>query len=615
MNLKLTIWCWLFFMASTRLYSYSDTLGIGKDFKEISIQHFGKVFLTKKANLSIDSIRSLPSAAFQSLELTGNTFSPSDNRYWFKSIIKNESDTLLRLILEIRNPFLNYIQFYEVRQQHLKTSIPMGDDFVFSQRIIDYQNYLYPLEIKAGETVEIFAFMRKIGESMMIKGSLWQAKEFHMQGRRSAFSFTLFVGFLACISFFLLLVFLMTRQRLLFYFLMYVVACTLSILLALGYGFMYLWPNVPHINDLGYLFLQVYFLSLIALTRSYLNSKEHTPKLDKALRLAQFLFVAFIPAAIFNQHLPLLIKTALTNIAHVYYLAVITCIILTVIVIFRKQKSNWILLFLFGFLFGMVALSLFAFEYQGWVNNYWSVVITMILITIDFTILMLVIGHQIRLSFLKNIILQQELGKNQLMAANILLEGQRIERQRLSEELHHGISIKLGLLRLKLSKVLKSHPEEKSLIENVGNIANEIRDFTHAISPFNTKNQSLQEAIETLIYDVEEQTAIHLELDLAAFDEQKLAPKGKEAVFQTLQELLNNSIKHSEASTIDISIKNKRNRFYLTFQDNGKGFDVHSQKMGIGLKTIRSRAQLLGGNFTIQSGEHGSQFEFSYPIA
>jgi len=615
MRLKLIIGCLLFFASILKLYSNSDTLNINTDFKEISIQAHGKVFLTKDLNMDIEKIIRLPESSFQPLEQTGNSFSPSNNVFWFKTIIQNDSDTLQQLMLEIRNPFLNYIQFFEIRNGQMNTSIAMGDDFLFKQRIIEHPSYLYPIHLKKGETIELYIYMKKLNESMMIKGSVWNSADFQTYDQRKNFSFSLFIGFLMCISFFTILVAAITRRKLLFYFSLYVIACLLCILLALGYGFMYIWSNIPHINDLGYLFLQVYFFSLIALTRSYLNSKKNAPTLDKLLWSAQFLSVIFIPATIFNQYMPSLLKTTLTNASHILYLMVLTVIISTVITVFRKGKNYWALLFLFGFLFGMIAISLFAIEYQGWVNNYWSAVITMICVVIDFSIMMIVIGNQIRLAFIKNIELQQELSQSQLAAASTLLEGQRLERQRLSQELHDGISIKLGLLRLKLSKVLKEKPEGNSIIQTFGNIMNEIRNFTHAISPFDTQTQTLLEAIETLIYDVEEQTSIQVHLNTMDFKEEKLENKERHAIFQTLKELFNNTIKHAKASEVEILLKNNDANCFLSFKDNGKGFELQSKKIGIGLRSIESRAKLFNGHFHIKSNEKGSFFQFVYPIS
>lgn len=595
-------------------WCFQDTLKVVEGFEEVSIQKHGSVLVTQNQALNIDSILMLSNRHFLPLSETGNTFSPSDNVYWFKTVIQNPTDTIQSLIFELRNPFVNRLQFFEIRNGSLKSSMEMGDDFLFQQRIIEHPSYLYPLTLTAGETVELYMFQRKLGESMMIKGSLWQTDVFHTRDQRKNFSFSVFIGFLACIVFFIILVALITRQPMLFYFSMYVVACTLSILLALGYGFMYIWADVPLVNDLGYFFLMLYFFSLIALTRSFLNSKIHAPRFDKFLWLAQFLFIIFLPLPFFHEYLPMPLKVFLTNLSHIFYLVVVTAVISTVVTVFRKTQNYWTLLFLFGFLFGMVAISLFTVEYQGWVNNYWSTLITMLCIAADFTILMLVIGNQIRLMYIQNLDLKQEVTESQLAAASTLLAGQRIERQRLSEELHDGISIRLGLLRLHLSKILKSHPEGSKMLNAIGDLADEIRDFSHAISPFDTKKQTLQEAIETLLYDVEEQSGIQIQLDSNDFLEEKLTNKDKHAVFQTIKELLNNTLKHADATFISVTLKNTATHFQLTFSDNGKGFEFSLSSLGIGLKIIQSRAKLLHGDFIIQSDANGSKFEFLFPL-
>jgi signal transduction histidine kinase len=126
---------------------------------------------------------------------------------------------------------------------------------------------------------------------------------------------------------------------------------------------------------------------------------------------------------------------------------------------------------------------------------------------LDLVILMIVFSNQIRQSFLKNIQLKQELNESKLTTANALIAGQIEERQRLSSELHDGISIQMALMKMRLDNLFSNKTiEEMEIIKEMNKISSDIRNFTHAISLFNLNTQTLEDAIEDLIYKIENQT-------------------------------------------------------------------------------------------------------------
>jgi signal transduction histidine kinase len=82
-------------------------------------------------------------------------------------------------------------------------------------------------------------------------------------------------------------------------------------------------------------------------------------------------------------------------------------------------------------------------------------------------------------------------------------------------------------------------------------------------------------------------------------------------VFRIIQELINNSLKHSGADTISISFRQDANTYKLYYHDNGKGFDTNNfaYQKGLGLKNIESRISLLQAKLSINSGlNQGSEF-------
>ena len=78
-------------------------------------------------------------------------------------------------------------------------------------------------------------------------------------------------------------------------------------------------------------------------------------------------------------------------------------------------------------------------------------------------------------------------------------------------------------------------------------------------------------------------------------------------LYRVIQECVNNVIKHSEASVLDISLVKESNEITATIEDNGKGFEVDKTTYndGIGLKNIITRVEFLKGtvDFTSAPGK------------
>ncbi|MNX14609.1 Sensor histidine kinase ComP [compost metagenome] len=75
------------------------------------------------------------------------------------------------------------------------------------------------------------------------------------------------------------------------------------------------------------------------------------------------------------------------------------------------------------------------------------------------------------------------------------------------------------------------------------------------------------------------------------------------SIYRIVQEILANILKHAGATEILLQCSENQHRFYITVEDNGKGFDVESSnlKNGLGLANIRKRVEYFNGRFDIAS--------------
>jgi len=86
-------------------------------------------------------------------------------------------------------------------------------------------------------------------------------------------------------------------------------------------------------------------------------------------------------------------------------------------------------------------------------------------------------------------------------------------------------------------------------------------------------------------------------------------------MFRISQEALTNIARHSGASLVDLALQKAGGRVELTIQDNGRGFRPDEIVKGLGLSTMRERAELTGGTFSVESAQgKGTTIRASWPL-
>jgi len=86
-------------------------------------------------------------------------------------------------------------------------------------------------------------------------------------------------------------------------------------------------------------------------------------------------------------------------------------------------------------------------------------------------------------------------------------------------------------------------------------------------------------------------------------------------VFLFFKEALTNVLRHARATQIKLSAQVIGSTFELVVRDNGRGFDPGATSGGMGLSSLRERARLLGGTFTLSSSNQGTTLTLRAPLA
>ncbi len=208
--------------------------------------------------------------------------------------------------------------------------------------------------------------------------------------------------------------------------------------------------------------------------------------------------------------------------------------------------------------------------------------------------------------------------KNRLVR---LLEMERM-RTRIATDLHDDIGANLTRISL-LSEVAKQKAENGNgnLLTSIADIAREsvasMNDIVWAISPDHDSLLDLTRRMRGHAEEVFSLRDIGLEFHAPTADaDLKLNVGVRRDVLLIFKEAVNNAARHSDCSRAEIDFRVNNAVLFLRVKDNGKGFETNSESDGQGLRSIKRRADALGGNLKIVS-QNGNgtavEFEMSLP--
>jgi signal transduction histidine kinase/ligand-binding sensor domain-containing protein len=186
-----------------------------------------------------------------------------------------------------------------------------------------------------------------------------------------------------------------------------------------------------------------------------------------------------------------------------------------------------------------------------------------------------------------------------------LIESQEAERKRIASELHDGLGQNLVVIKNRAALGIKKGDDKERVAKEFHNISesatqalDEVREITNNLRPQLLDRLGLTKAIQAMLKKVSDVVEIESEID--SID--NLFNESEEiSIYRIIQESLNNVIKHSNAAKAMVKIKRTERQILLTIEDNGKGFDTANIKSGLGLVGLKERAQLLNGEFLMES--------------
>jgi signal transduction histidine kinase len=199
------------------------------------------------------------------------------------------------------------------------------------------------------------------------------------------------------------------------------------------------------------------------------------------------------------------------------------------------------------------------------------------------------------------------------------LEG---ERQRIGMDLHDQTLADLTRIVRRLERVARSGPAGAETLESISrglhSCMQDLREIIEQAKPSVLHlfgfSQAVENHLDRALRDLDQDIKWTLQDEAAgAFD--LVDPTINIALFRIAQEAINNSIKHSGATRLDVLLQKNQGQIVLTVTDNGRGISKRRTRMGSGIDNMKTRAKLISARFAIGAVHDGvgTQVSLSVP--
>ena len=220
---------------------------------------------------------------------------------------------------------------------------------------------------------------------------------------------------------------------------------------------------------------------------------------------------------------------------------------------------------------------------------------------------------------------------NSMNYSTKLLKTQEMDRNRISRDLHDSTVQSLTSFGHKLeycSRMVDKDPtrvklELQSMIDINKEIINDMREIIYDLRPMSLNNIGFVSSVESYCQHLRHNDNLDVVLKIVG-QEQKLSSISSVTLFRILQEACTNVLKHAKAKKVYIRISFTKDTLELDVDDDGVGFNLEESEdrskedflHGFGLSTMRERAKLLYGTFSIKTRPgFGTKIHVSVPLS
>jgi len=240
-------------------------------------------------------------------------------------------------------------------------------------------------------------------------------------------------------------------------------------------------------------------------------------------------------------------------------------------------------------------------------------------IFIAFGIVSAFIGLVVLFFFINLLKQQRRYRQLQKEKLNSEIHAAEMERNLIAAELHNDIGPYLSSVKMRLDVIVTSQTEELDACKAaLDKCVQQLRGMAKAMAPLSIFEITFQDALKKYVQEVNVQGT--LKVELMELDIVPLTPDQNNQIYRILQEIIQNTIKHAQASILRIEISTEGDKILLIrTSDNGVGYELEkvrvANKLGMGLLGIQSRIDYLNGSIrTSDEIKLGTRYNIRIPI-
>ena len=196
-----------------------------------------------------------------------------------------------------------------------------------------------------------------------------------------------------------------------------------------------------------------------------------------------------------------------------------------------------------------------------------------------------------------------QLQRERIVAEITILEN---ERKRMAADLHDSMGPLLSTIKLNLHSINVTDEPDIKIIEKSGKYIDEVihglRQISHNLLPATLERKGLTEALHEFIRQISDKKL--LDIQFRTSGQINIEPEKEIHVFRIIQEITHNTLKHAQATQLQIVLSRENGFFLVLVKENGIGFDIKKAKTestGLGMKSLAIRTDILNGSLSIDS--------------
>ena len=593
------------FQLRNHLYHLEDTTGQIDILQALQLQKQGKF-----------------SESFSST--TRQDFGYNTSFHWLFFELEAVNDASLMLEIEYAN--IDHIELFEVKANGQISSLGLsGDRFKYTQRPFVNNNYVFPIRLKAHEKAKYFLLLDQRNAILSFFIRLWNRPIFLQTDREEYFVWGGFIGAISIIFVINLIMLLVTKDWIYFWYSMYGHCMTMHLFSDAGLGFQYLWPTLPIINqyDPVYLYIWAAMIAQITFMQYFIHQNRRNSRIFWWNNAFKILLTVALIAAIGIHFFEVEGKEAymykVVSKATSYFVLII--VILTTISLYERWHEQERMVRYYGYalviqFLGYMAVAGINFcQSEGWalpfdIETYVIIGITVLFDTIFFSY---GLAHRYNLFQLKNKALELNLLQAQQIGQQRVIEALEYERRRLAQDLHDDVGATLSTAKGYLSVLNRKGTTPKLLQAQLllDEAAEELRMISHQLMPKHFDKIGLAKAIEETVRKVSTDK-LYVQF-MCIGQTQKLTTETETLIFRMVNELVRNIQKHAQATEATVQLAYHDTFLNLIVEDNGTGFNAR-QGEGVGLRNIRTKAEYLNAELAIDTSKHGTSVILTIPF-